>query len=183
MGEGEFNRELGEVVHFGGVRLSVEPLERDNGRKISFEFDGEDWPDAWLEAVEDGISDSLQSGIVKGYPVQDLHVRVLGMERKDGESSPVGYRMAAAMALKQALAEAGSKLMEPIMWVEIGVPEEFVGEVVGLLGAKGAKIENMLDRSGQKVVQGLAPLSKLFGFSTDLRSATQIGRASCRERV
>lgn len=175
-GEAEFNRELGETVHFGGVILSVEPLERDAGRDIVFEIDPEGWPAAWLEAVEDGISDGLQSGVVRGYPVQDIRVRVLDLQRKDGESSPVGYRMAAAMALKQALGEGKPKLMEPIMWVEIGVPEEFVGEVVGLLGAKGAKIENMVDRSGQKVVQGLAPLGSLFGFSTDLRSATQ-GRA------
>jgi len=175
-GQAEFNRELGDDVHFGSVRLSVEPMGRGEGRKISFEVDPEVWPAAWLEAVEDGISDGLQSGVVKGYPVQDVRVRVLELDRRDGESSPVGYRMASAMALKEALGQADSCLMEPIMWVEIGVPEDFVGEVVGLLGSKGAKIENMLDRSGQKVVQGLAPLGKLFGFSTELRSATQ-GRA------
>jgi elongation factor G len=98
------------------------------------------------------------------------------MERKDGESGPVGYRMAAMMALKDALVAAGPKLLEPIMWIEISVPENFVGDVVGLLGSKGAKIENMVDRAGLKTVQGLAPLGRLFGFSTDLRSATQ-GRA------
>ena len=84
--------------------------------------------------------------------------------------------MASAMALKEALSKGDPKLMEPIMWVEISVPEEFVGDVVGLLGSKGAKIENMKDRSGTKLVQALAPLASLFGFSTDLRSATQ-GRA------
>jgi len=176
IGQGEFNRELGEDMHYGGVKLSVAPLDRDKGQEISFEVDLEAWPAAWLEAVEDGISDGLQSGVVRGYPVQDVHVRVLGLERKDGESTPVGYRMASAMALKEALNDAGPKLMEPIMYVEINVPENFVGDVVGLLGSKGAKIENMIDRSGQKVVQGLAPLASLFGFSTDLRSATQ-GRA------
>lgn len=176
MGTGEFNRELGEEVHYGLVRLSVEPLARDAGRTISFEIDQEGWPEPWLVAVEEGISDGLQSGVIRGYPVQDVHVRVLGLERRDGESTPVGYRMASAMALKKALSEGGPKLMEPIMWIEIGVPEDFVGEVVGLLGSKGAKIENMIERSGQKVVQGLAPLESLFGFSTDLRSATQ-GRA------
>ncbi|QJB57887.1 elongation factor G [Pseudodesulfovibrio sp. zrk46] len=175
-GQGEFDRVLGEEKHYGGVHLSVEPIDRDTGRKISFEIDLEAWPGTWVEAVEDGISDGLQSGVVRGYPVQDVHVRVLSMERKDGESSPVGYRMASAMALKDALRNATPRLMEPIMYVEIGVPEEFVGDVVGLLGSKGAKIENMIDRSGQKVVQGLAPLASLFGFSTDLRSATQ-GRA------
>ncbi|WP_316900899.1 elongation factor G [Pseudodesulfovibrio indicus] len=175
-GRGEFNRELGEVMHFGGVELSVEPLARDKERTISFEVDTSAWPAAWLEAVEDGIQDGLQSGVIRGYPVQNVRVRVLGLERREGESSPVGYRMASAMALKEALSLADPKLMEPIMWVEISVPEEFVGDVVGLLGSKGAKIENMLDRAGQKVVQALAPLAKLFGFSTDLRSATQ-GRA------
>ncbi len=174
-GEAKFDRELGEELHFGGVRLSVEPMGRGKGRDIHFEVDPDVWPAPWLEAVEDGISDGLQSGIVKGYPVQDVRVRVLDMERRD-HSSIVGYRMAAAMALKQALGKGDARLMEPIMWVEINVPEDFVGEVVGLLGAKGAKIENMIDRLGQKVVQGLAPLGKLFGFSTDLRSATQ-GRA------
>ena len=176
IGSSEFNRELGEEMHFGCVRLSVEPQERDKGREISFAFDLEEWPASWVEAVKDGIADGLQSGVVRGYPVQDISVRVLGLERKEGESSPVGYRMASAMALKEALGAADSKLMEPIMWIEINVPEDFVGEVVGLLGAKGAKIENMIDRNGQKVVQGQAPLGSLFGFSTELRSATQ-GRA------
>ena len=174
-GDGVFDRELGEDHHFGGVGLVVEPRDRGKGRDIVFEVDPDQWPAAWLEAVDEGISDGLQSGVVRGYPVQDVRVRVRSLERRD-DSTPVGYRMASAMALKQALAKADPKLMEPIMWVEISVPEEFTGEVVGLLGAKGAKIENMLDRTGLKVVQGLAPLGKLFGFSTDLRSATQ-GRA------
>jgi elongation factor G len=84
--------------------------------------------------------------------------------------------MAAHQALKNALADASPKLLEPIMFLEITVPDQFVGDVAGLLGARGAKIENMFDRSGQKIVQALAPLRRLFGFSTHLRSATQ-GRA------
>lgn len=175
VGKGEFDRELGEDVHYGSVRLSVEPLERDKGQDISMEVDLAAWPADWVRAVEEGIEDGLQSGVLRGYPVRDVRVRVTALGRRD-DSSTVGYRMASAMALKDALGKAGSQLMEPIMWVEIAVPEEFVGDVVGLLGSKGAKIENMVDRSGQKVVQGLAPLGSLFGFSTDLRSATQ-GRA------
>jgi len=174
-GEAVFDRELGEETHFGSVSVTVEPRERGKGRDIHFEVDPEQWPAPWLQAVEEGISDGLQSGVVRGYPVQDVRVRVRSLERRD-DSTPVGYRMASAMALKQALGNADSRLMEPIMWIEISVPEEFTGEVVGLLGAKGAKIENLIDRNGLKVVQGLAPLGKLFGFSTDLRSSTQ-GRA------
>ncbi|WP_243546569.1 elongation factor G [Pseudodesulfovibrio tunisiensis] len=174
--ESEFDRELGDEQHYGWVAVEVEPRKRGRGVDIVLEFDPEPWPEVWLSAVEEGISDGLQSGVVRGYPVQDVRVRVREIRRREGQSSPAGYRMASAMALKRALADASPRLMEPIMWVEIGVPDEFVGEVVGLLGSKGAKVENMFDRTGQKVVQALAPLRQLFGFSTDLRSATQ-GRA------
>jgi elongation factor G len=123
------------------------------------------------------VEDNLQSGVLKGYPLQDVRVAVREMRRKEGKSTPVGYHMAAASALRQALESAGPVLLQPIMWLEVFAPEEFVGEIVGLLGSKGAKIENMYDRAGQKVVQALAPMVKLFGFSTDVRSASQ-GRAS-----
>jgi elongation factor G len=130
-----------------------------------------------VEAVQKAIEDNLQSGVLKGYPLQDVRVAVKEMRRKESKSSPVGYHMAAASALREALQNAKPVLLQPIMWLEVFVPEDFVGDVVGLLGAKGAKIENMYDRAGQKVVQSLAPLVKLFGFTTDLRSASQ-GRAT-----
>ena len=175
-GEGEFDRELGEVPHYGFVAVTVEPRPRDAGRDVVFAFDTASWPTDWVQAVADGVEDSLQSGVLKGYPVADVRVSVTRMGRADGKSSPVGYRMAAAVAVKAALETAQSVLLEPIMTVEIGVPDDFVGDVIGLLGSKGAKIDNMFDRSGHKVVQALAPLRQLFGFSTELRSATQ-GRA------
>ncbi|MGE4554121.1 MAG: elongation factor G, partial [Desulfovibrionaceae bacterium] len=174
--EGEFHRELGEVMHYGFVRLSVEPRPREAGNDVSMGMDVAAWPEAWLTAVSEGITDGLQSGVLKGYPVQDVRVRVLELRRIDGESTQAGYRMAAAMALKRAMEAAGPLLLEPIMALELTVPGDFVGEVIGLLGSKGAKVENMFDRGGGKVVQALAPLGRLFGFSTELRSATQ-GRA------
>ncbi len=174
-GSGEFDRELGDVRHQGWVAVSVEPRARDKGRDVVFGFETTGWPADWIQAVADGVEDSLQSGVLKGYPVADVRVTVTEM-RREAQSSAVGYRMAVAGAVKQALAAADPVLLEPIMRVEIGVPEEFVGDVIGLLGAKGAKIDNMFDRAGQKVVQALTPLRQLFGFSTDLRSSTQ-GRA------
>lgn len=174
--EGVFHRELGEDMHYGCVRLSVEPRTRDKGRDVVFEVDTTTWPTAWIDAVADGLNDGLQSGVIKGYPVQDVRVRVLELQRRDGESSPAGYRMAAAMALKKALEAAKPLLLEPIMWIEVNVPDDFVGEVIGLLGSKGAKIENLVDRGGVKTVQALAALASMFGFSTEVRSATQ-GRA------
>ncbi|MBA4357029.1 MAG: elongation factor G, partial [Desulfovibrio sp.] len=173
----EFHRELGEVMHHGEVRLAIEPLPRGQGRVVLFEVDTTQMPQAWSEAVHEGLSDGLQCGVLGGYPVQDVKIRVLGMPRKEGESSPAGYRMAAAMTLRSVLAEASPMLLEPIMWLEVNAPDAFVGEVVGLLGAKGAKIENIIDRGGQKIVQAFAALRQMFGFSTALRSSTQ-GRAS-----
>ncbi len=175
-GTGEFRRELGDQLHHGKVVLEVSPLTRDAGRDIIFEVDLELWPKKWSDAVYDGIENALQSGPIKGFPVQDIRVRVVELGRIEGESTDVGFRMAALQATKEALQNAGLRLMEPLMDVEITVPEEFVGEIIGLLGAKGAKIENMFDRGGVKVVKSLTPLRSLFGFSTQMRSATQ-GRA------
>lgn len=174
--EEEFDKLLGEDKHYGFVRLAVEPLERGSGRVVVFEIDPDEWSSDWMDAVAEGINDGLQSGVIKGFPVQDVKVRVLELRKKDGESSVPGYHMAAGKALKAALTRSAPKLMEPVMDVEVSVPEEFVGEVIGLLGAKGARIENMLDRNNQKIVQALSPLRSMFGFSTDLRSSTQ-GRA------
>ncbi|MBT8764041.1 elongation factor G [Desulfohalobiaceae bacterium Ax17] len=176
-GEAEFAKELGEDVHYGYVRLMVEPLSRNSGREIRFEIDKQAWPTEWIEAVYNGIEDGLQAGTIKGFPVQDIRVVVLELKSAEQGSSPVGYRMAAVMALKEALSKAKPMLLEPIMWVEIYTPEEFVGECISLLGAKGGRIENMFDRHGQKIIQSLTPLRKMFGFSTDLRSVTQ-GRAA-----
>lgn len=175
-GSGEFDRELGDQQHYGYVALSMAPRPRDEGTRIRFEVDTQQWPRQWVDAVEQGITDSLQSGVVKGYPVQDVEIAVTEMRRRDGASSPAGYHMAAVAAVKDVLSKANPVLLEPIMFVEIGVPEAHVGSAIGLLGARGGKVENMFDHSGQKVVQALAPLRELFGFSTALRSATQ-GRA------
>ena len=175
-GQGEFHRSLGGQMHYGKVVVSVAPLPREKGREIRFEMDRTAWPKAWVEAVAEGLEDGLLSGSLQGLPVQDVLVRVEELGRLDNESSVVGYRMAASMALKAALRDAAPALLEPIMFLEIGVPDDFVGEVIGLLGSKGAKIENLFERAGQKVIQALTPLRQLFGFSTELRSATQ-GRA------
>jgi len=176
VGEAEFLRELAEKEHYGQVTLRVSPLPREAGRDIGFSLDRTGVPPAWLEAVAEGLEDGLQAGVLRGYPVQDVRVRVEGLQAMEGKSSAVGYRMAAHQALKNALAAAGPRLLEPIMFLEISVPDQFVGDVAGLLGSSGAKIENMFDRGGVKIVQALAPLQRLFGFSTKLRSATQ-GRA------
>ena len=187
--EAEFDRELGKEQHYGKVLLQVSPLPRGTGNTVRFgdflpaaalgdarEAAKAGFPKAWLDAVRQGLEDSLQSGALTGYPVQDVDVCVVGMERREGQSTPPGYHMAAGAALRQALAEASPLALEPIMAVEIAVAEAHLGSAISLFGTCGGRVENLLDRAGQKVMQGLAPLSKLFGFSTALRSATQ-GRA------
>lgn len=169
----EFHRELGEKMHYGKVELEVEPLARDKNNQIQMEMNTDGWPRTWINAVYQAVEDGLQSGVIKGYPVQGVRVRVLGMQRLQDASSEVGYHMAAGSTLKKALSQARPLLMEPIMMVEMVAPEEFVGDAVSLIGSKGGKIENMYDRGGGKVVQALAPLRHLFGFSTELRSVSQ----------
>jgi len=171
----EFDKLLGEQQHYGRVALSVEPRTRGKGHDVVFECDTTVWPPAFATAVAEGVKDGLQSGAL-GYPVCDVRVCVTEMGGKEKRETDVGFRLAAAMALKEALAKAAPAVLEPIMKVEVSAPAEFVGDVIGLFGSKGAKIDNMFDHAGQKTVQALAPLSGLFGFSTDLRSATQ-GRA------
>ncbi|UJX40269.1 elongation factor G [Desulfovibrio sp. JY] len=181
VGDGLFDRELGDKRQHGQVALAVSPLPRGAGRDIAFAIDTQPYPQAWITAMEEGLVDGLQSGPIKGYPVQDVRVRVTGIGTVEGVTSAVGCRLAASQALKAALTAAKPALLEPIMELEISVPDAFVGDVVGLLGSKGAKIENMVDRGGHKLVESLAALRQMFGFSTELRSATQ-GRAAMTMR-
>ncbi|EFL53217.1 translation elongation factor G [Solidesulfovibrio fructosivorans JJ]] len=181
VGEGLFDRELGDKRQHGQVTLAVSPLPRGTGRDIAFAIDTQPYSQAWITAMEEGLADGLQSGPIKGYPVQDVRVRVTGVGTVEGATSAVGCRLAASQALKAALSAAKPALLEPIMDLEISVPDAFVGDVIGLLGSKGAKIENMIDRGGHKLVAALAPLRQMFGFTTELRSATQ-GRAAMTMR-
>lgn len=179
-----FDRELGKVQHFGHVSVSVAPRPRGAGNTVKpGSFLPEDKIAAakiiqkeLLTAALEGATDALQSGDLTGYPVVDVAVTITGIERRDGVASEPGCRMAAAQALKQALAAASPVILEPVMNVTISCPEAELGSAISLFGTLGGKIDEMEDNSGQKVVHGTASLRKLFGFSTKLRSATQ-GRA------
>ena len=174
-GRAEFDRELGDVRHHGAVALSVAPLEREAGNRISLDPSLADWPRVYTEAATQGLSDALQCGPL-GYAVQDVAVTVTALERREGVSSAPGYRMAAAMALKAVLQEAAPALLEPIMRLDLTVPESMVGAVVSLVNTRGGRVENIGEEAGLMAVHATAPMRGLFGFSTALRSATQ-GRA------
>lgn len=176
-GCGEFDKELGGQAHYGLVHLRVEPRERSSGITVTFASasHAEGWPSVLVQAVEDGIRDACCSGPL-GFVMEDVAVMVTSLGRKQGLATVPGLRMASRQALLEALRKAGPLLLEPLMRVDISVPESFLGPAMSLLGARGGRVEKLDDRAGQKHVQALAPMSGLFGFATALRSGTQ-GRA------
>lgn len=185
---GVFDKELGKDHHFGAITLSLSPLPRGTGNVVELgDFVPTDprerakqkpqpWPEAWLSASLQGALDCLQSGVLNGYPVQDVRVCITAMERREGLSSAPGYHMATGIALREALAAAQPVSLEPLMLVVISVPETFLGPAISLLSTCGGRVEHLSDEGGQKTVKGIAPMRQLFGFSTSLRSVTQ-GRA------
>lgn len=176
--EESFDRELGKERHQGRVALALLPRQRGEGNRIRFApaVAEASLPDALRQAVIAGVENALQSSPLSGCPVQDADVEIRAVPRTEGLTTPVGAHMAAGMAVRAALDRAGVTTLEPIMNVELSLPEASLGAAISLFGTRGGKVENIEDRAGLKIVRGLAPLSRLFGFSTDLRSATQ-GRA------
>ena len=185
-GEAEvvFDREFGKERQQGAVSLIVAPRPRDAGNLVRVgDFLPADerearklLPQAYLHAALEGVRDGLQSGVATGWPVVDVEVVLTGVTRTEGLTTLPGCRMAAAQALREALAEARPLTLEPIMRTEITVPEEFLGAAIGLFTTAAGKVEDVEDQAGRKLLRGTAPLRRLFGFSTALRSATQ-GRA------
>lgn len=180
-GHGLFDKELGTVHHLGEVTLRMSPAGRDAGNSVTLSeelaspADPRDALPASLSGeVLQGISDSLLSGPQTGYPVQDVNV-IVTMIRREG-ATPAGCRMAASMAVRDAIAHARPAVLEPIMDVEIIAPEEALGASISLFQNCGGKVEALGERGGLRYLSGLAPMRRLFGFSTALRSATQ-GRA------
>ena len=179
-GSGLFDRELGTVHHVGEVALTIAPAERDSGNVVRLSdalahADPKDAiPRALVEEVLQGINDSLLSGPQTGYPVQDVIVTVTAI-RKEGATT-AGCRMAASMAVRDAMEKARATVLEPIMDVEIVAPDEALGSSISLFQNCGGKVEELGERGGMRYLAGVAPMRKLFGFSTSLRSATQ-GRA------
>ena len=175
--EGRFEKELGERRHFGHVKILLEPNRRGGGTEIVNELKAEDIPVEFHAAVEEGINEALLSGVVAGYPMMDMRVRMIGGSFREGEASPVGYRIAAAAAVKEGCAKANPVLLEPIMKVDIITPSEFMGEVIGDINARKGEVQSIEPRGPISEIKARVPLRALFGYSTDVRSLTQ-GRAT-----
>jgi elongation factor G len=168
-----FDKDVAGQHHYGEVRLELRPLERGAGVRFVSEMAGEDIPEMYISSVREGVMESLGSGALMGYPVMDVEAALLGGGYKESQGTELAYRVSASMACKEAMAKASPYLLDPIMRVEIFVPEAFMGEVIGDLNARKGKIEAIDVQRGVQVIKAVVPLAQMFGYSTSLRSATQ----------
>jgi elongation factor G len=168
-----FDREIAGQRHFAEVVLALAPLPRGEGARFVSEVPAETLPPLLAEAVRQGALESLGSGPLSGYPVVDLEITLKRAAPKDSLSSELAFKVAAAMACKEALNRGTPLQLEPIMSAEVLVPDAFLGEVIGDLNARSGKIESIEHKLGVQVVTVTVPLSRMFGYSTALRSATQ----------
>jgi elongation factor G len=175
--EGLFEKELGERKHFGHVRLLLEPRSRGEGNEIIRQTGETVMPEEFYPAIHEGIEEATLSGVISGYPIVDIRVTITGGSFKEGESTTLGYKIAAASAVRNGCLQADPILLEPIMMVDVIVPGEFMGEVIGDINARGGEIQAVTPKGTISEIRGKVPLKEMFGYSTDLRSATQ-GRAT-----
>jgi elongation factor G len=171
-----FEKELGEKKHFGHVRLTLEPWERGNGLEFIRQIDGTVIPEEYFGAIEEGIHEAALSGCLSGYPLVDIRVRLIGGSYREGEASVLAYKIAAGSAFKDGCAQAEPIQLEPIMDVDVITPSEFMGDVIGDIHARRGEIQAVTPKGSISEIRARVPLKALFGYSTDLRSATQ-GRA------
>ena len=175
--EGLFEKELGERKHFGHVRLLLEPRSRGEGNEIIRQTGESMIPEEFYPAIQEGIEEATLGGVISGYPIVDIRVTIIGGSFKEGESTTLGYKIAASSAVRNGCSQADPILLEPIMMVDVIVPGEFMGEVIGDINARGGEIQAITPKGTISEIKGKVPLKEMFGYSTDLRSATQ-GRAT-----
>ncbi|OOV86042.1 elongation factor G [Oceanospirillum linum] len=180
--EGKFIRQSGGRGQFGHVWLRIEPLtdKGEDGEKI-YEFNSEIVggvvPKEYIPAVDKGCSEQLQNGVLAGYPMIDVKVTLYDGSYHDVDSNEMAFKIAGSMAVRQGCINADPVLLEPVMKVEVVTPEEYMGDVMGDLNRRRGLVQGMDDTVSGKVIRALVPLGEMFGYATDLRSATQ-GRAS-----
>ena len=175
--EGRFVRQSGGRGQFGHVYLRLEPQPTGRGFEFVSAIKGGVIPQEYVPAVENGVVQATTNGGLVGYPVVDVKVTLLDGSYHEVDSSEMAFTIAASMAFKEALRKASPVLLEPVMDVEVVVPEEFMGDVIGDISSRRGKVQGMTSKAGAQVVESRVPLSQMFGYATDLRSRTQ-GRAT-----
>ena len=175
--EGRFVRQTGGRGQFGHVYLRVEPKAPGDGFQFVDSVKGGNIPREYIPAVEKGVREAMDTGCLAGYPMVDIGVTLLDGSYHEVDSSEIAFKIAGSMAFKEAVAKAGPVLLEPVMAVEVVVPEEFMGEVIGDVSARRGKVLGIDSRPAAKAIDGRVPLAEMFGYATELRSMTQ-GRAT-----
>ncbi len=171
--EGKYIRQSGGRGQYGHVIIRVEPLERGKGFEFVNQIKGGVIPSEFIPSVEKGVKDAMEEGVLAGYPIVDLRVVLYDGSFHEVDSSDIAFRIAASIALKDAVKKAGLTLLEPIMRVEVYTPEEFLGTVIGDLNSRRARILDVSPKGSFRAIQAYVPLAEMFGYATSLRSMTQ----------
>jgi len=168
-----FDREMAGQSHFGKVSLALKPLSLGEGNRLVNTLTEEDLQPQFSAAIEKGVMDALDSGTLLGYPVVDVEATITKANTREGHATELAFSVSASMAMRKALEGGSPFLLEPVMAVEVFVPDDFMGEVIGDLNSRGGKIEAINPNAGIQEINAAVPLSRMFGYSTALRSATQ----------
>jgi elongation factor G len=176
-GIGVFDREIGGTRHFAEVQLHLAARERGLGNRVVNKVRDESIPEMFFPAIQQGVQDALTSGTISGYPVVDVETTVFAGTFQEAASSELAFRVAASIAFRNGFERGAPILLEPCMSVEILTPEDFLGEVLGDINMRKGRIESITARKAIQVIEAVVALSKMFGYSTSLRSSTQ-GRAT-----
>jgi elongation factor G len=175
--EGRFVRQTGGRGQFGHAIINLEPAGPGEGYEFLDKIVGGRIPREFIPAVDLGIQEAMESGVLSGYPVVDVRVELVDGSYHEVDSSEMAFKVAGSMAFKEAMKRAKPKLLEPVMAVEVVTPEDYLGDVMGDVNARRGRIENLEPRGNAQVIQARVPLAAMFGYATDLRSTTQ-GRAT-----
>ena len=175
--EGRFVRQTGGRGQYGHVVIDLEPAQPGEGYEFLDKIVGGKIPREFIPAVDLGIQEAMDSGIVAGYPVVDVRVRLVDGSYHEVDSSEMAFKVAGSIAFKDAMRRARPKLLEPVMAVEVVTPEEYLGDVMGDLSARRGRVEGLEPRGNAQAIKAVVPLAAMFGYATDLRSTTQ-GRAT-----
>ena len=175
--EYKYAKQSGGRGQYGHVFLRLEPKEAGSGYEFVNDIKGGVIPKEYIPAVDKGVQEALQNGVLAGYPVEDVKVTVYDGSYHEVDSSEMAFKLAASMGFKEGARKAGAVILEPMGKVEVETPEEYMGDVIGDLNKRRGQINSMDERGGNKVITAFCPLAEMFGYSTDLRSQTQ-GRAT-----
>ncbi|GLH70847.1 elongation factor G 2 [Geothrix rubra] len=171
--EGKFVRQSGGRGQYGHVKLIIEPNEAGKGYEFINDIKGGVVPKEYIKPTDQGIQEAMQSGVLAGYPCVDIKVTIFDGSYHDVDSNEMAFKIAGSMGFKAGCEKASPVILEPIMAVEVVVPEDYMGDVIGNLNSRRGRIENMEDRAGSKVVTAKVPLAEMFAYSTTLRGMTQ----------